>query len=568
MSSIDWLVMFASLLGIAAYGAWKTRSNADLNSYFRASGKSRWFVVGVSVMATQASAITFLSTPGQAYSSGMGFVQFYFGLPLALIIVSFVAVPVYHRLKVITAYQFLEERFDRRVRQLAAFLFLVQRGFAAGLTIYAPSIIFSSLLGWDLDTANVMIGSIVILYTVIGGTRAVNVTQLLQMSVILCGMFFVFAYLLSLISGHVGMIDALHIASAFERTQAIDLSFDINSRYTLWSGLTGGLFLSLSYFGTDQSQVQRYVSAESADQSRMGLMFNAVLKIPMQLFILSLGVLVFILFQFEKPPLFFNQGELAPLRQGVYAEQLSKLESEYDRVFEKKKEAALSYSIARKAEDVNGINATKSSMLSYYSQEQDLRKEVKSLLTSVNPSAETKDTDYVFLTFIVSYLPQGLVGLLLAAIICAAMSSTAGELNALASTTVVDFYQATFNPRATDAHLVRVSRIATLIWGLLAISFATFASLFENLIQAVNIVGSLFYGTILGIFVVAFGLRRALAHHVFYAAIISEAGVLLLYVSSNIGFLWFNFIGCFATCAIAYILSRIPSRARSSKTAS
>lgn len=553
MSSLDWCVLCGSLLFVAAYGSFKTRRNSDLDMYFRNSGNTPWLVVGLSVMATQASAITFLSTPGQGYSDGLGFVQFYFGLPLALIVVAAVAVPMYQRLKVITAYQYLQTRFDLRVRQFTAFLFLIQRGLATGLTIYAPSIILSSLLEWDLDAAVLVIGSTVIFYTVIGGSRAVNVTQMLQISIIFGGMVFAFGYLVALISPHASFAEALQIAAVFERTKTINTSFDPTTRYTVWSGLTGGFFLALAYFGTDQSQVQRYVSGKSVGETRLGLMFNAVLKIPMQFGILLTGVMVFVFYQFEPAPVFFNASELRAVRQSPLNTELLALTEAHAVTIEQKRNSAANYVAELRRGTQSSIDLATQALRATNQQEHEVRQEVKTLLKKFSPGAEARDTDYVFLTFILGNLPQGFIGLLLAAIICAAMSSSAGELSALASTSVVDFYRVSFAPNASDGQLVRVSRVVTLCWGIVAIGFAMVASLFENLIQAVNIVGSLFYGTILGVFVVAFATVRPQSRHVLLAGVVSQSTVLLLYTTTNIGFLWFNFIGCAVTVTIAVV---------------
>ena len=546
LSTLDLCVLLATLGGIVLYGVFKNRSHDSVNSYLRGGQTAPWYVVCLSVMATQASAITFLSTPGQGYDDGLRFVQFYFGMPIAVLVVAYVIAPKYIGLNVYTAYEFLESRFDLKTRQLTALLFLVQRGFAAGLTIYAPSIVFSSVLGWSLDLTIVLIGASVTLYTLVGGTKAVNQTQLQQMTVIAVGMVSAFCFVIALLPEEVNFQQAVDIATLFNKTQVLDTSFDFSSRYTLWSGLTGGFFLALSYFGTDQSQVQRYLSGSSLKQSRTGLLANGVIKIPMQASILFLGAMLFVFYQFEKPPAFFNQVELNFVRQGEGGEKIRKLEKKYGTVFEEKKALLL--------ERIEASRPTKeldSRLRSLATQERDIRTRVKETIAVYRPDAETEDTDYIFITFIVKYLPAGLIGLLLAVFTSAAMSSTAGELNALASTSIIDFYKRSLRSDGSESHYVLASKLATLGWGLLAVAFASVASLFDNLIEAVNIVGSLFYGTILGVFLMAFFSRKISGTQVFISAIFAELIVIACYYSFDIGFLWFNVLGCAAVAIIS-----------------
>jgi solute:Na+ symporter, SSS family len=544
LSMLDWGVLFGTLLFIAIYGIYKTRGSKDIQGYLKGDNEAKWWTIGLSVMATQASAITFLSTPGQAYDDGMGFVQFYFGLPIAMVIISVTIIPVFYRLKVYTAYEYLENRFDYKTRFLASFLFLIQRGLAAGITIYAPSIILSSLLGWNLNFTNILIGLLVIVYTVSGGTKAVSQTQKQQMAVIFIGMIVAFFIIVFSLPEDISFGNAVSLAGEMGRMNIVSFDLDLNSRYTFWSGITGGLFLSLSYFGTDQSQVQRYLSGQSVKQSRLGLMFNGLLKIPMQFIILFIGVMVFVFFQFEKPPVFFNE----PLHQQAmnteYSEQLQNLEAEHEKNFQYKHELIRAYIDAEKSGDEVVSASISGKIREAGLREREIRKASGSVIKQAIPDAEVKDTDYVFISFILKYLPAGIIGLLLAVIFSAAMSSTSGELNALSSTTVIDIYKRKLKPEASDAHYLKVSKLFTAFWGVLAILFATFASLVDNLIQAVNILGSLFYGTILGIFLSAFYIKRIMATEVFYAAIISQLTVFSLFIFTDIGYLWFNAIGC------------------------
>jgi SSS family solute:Na+ symporter len=544
VSGLDWGVLLGTLAAIVGYGIWKARGQQDMARYLRGGNQDKWHTIGLSVMATQASAITFLSTPGQAYQDGMRFIQFYFGLPLAMIALSIVFLPRYFNLRVFTAYEFLESRFDLKTRQLAAFLFLLQRGLSAGITIYAPAIILSSVLGWSLRLTCLCIGGVVIVYTVVGGARAVSQTQKQQMLVMLSGMVVAFIVIVARLPPEVSFGNALHIAGVLGRLNAVDLSFDPRSRYTLWSGLLGGFFLAMAYFGTDQSQVQRYLGARSIAESRLGLLFNGLVKIPMQSLILFVGVMVFVFYQFNAPPIFFNQSELARAKQTPFAGKLEALERAHTAAFERKQSEIWQLDRALGRHEAASIAASEQRVRAAEIASALIRDQAKRTIVEALPDANTKDADYIFLTFVMRNLPRGVVGLLLVVIFCAAMSAVAGELSALASTTVVDFYKRSWRKDATDAHYVRAAKWITAGWGVLAVLFATFASLLDNLIQAVNILGSLFYGTILGIFLIAFSRRVVRGTAVFLAALAAEAIVVSVFLGTNVSFLWYNVIGC------------------------
>ena len=558
LSLVDWTVLLGTLLAIVAYGTYKTRKNRNLESYLKGGNSLGWGTIGLSVMATQASAITFISTPGQAFESGMGFVQNYFGLPFALIVVSAVFIPIYYRLKVFTAYEYLEERFNKRTRLLTAGLFLIQRGLAAGITIYAPAIILSSVLNWNLNITIIVVGLLVIVYTVSGGTKAVSITQQYQMGVIFLGMFIAFFVILNRLPEGVGVIEAMDISGKMGKLNALNFDLDIKERYTFWSGITGGFFLALSYFGTDQSQVQRYLSGKNIRESRIGLMFNAVLKIPMQYFILFTGVMVFVFFQFEKHDLLFDATTTQEMRLSENASQFTELESKADAILAEKK-IILQQAMELKGENDLRYLAKLKEAESFESNYQEYRSQAKELVRETFPDHSTKDSDYVFLSFIMNYLPKGLIGLLLAVIISAAMSSTAGELNALGSTSTIDFYKRIVNKDADEKHAVFVSKMLTLFWGILAIAFALFAHLVENLIEAVNILGSVFYGTILGVFVVAFALKWIQGRAIFIAAILAQICVFVLFAGfqDHLSYLFFNLIGCAAVVIFAMILQPV-----------
>ncbi|MFD2200642.1 sodium:solute symporter [Shivajiella indica] len=567
MSLWDWGILFSTLLAIVGYGVYKTYGEKDMESYIRGTGSMNWWTIGLSIMATQASAITFLSTPGQAYEDGMRFIQFYFGLPLAMIILSVTFLPIYYRLKVYTAYEFLEERFDLKTRTLAAFLFLIQRGLAAGITIYAPAIILSTLLGWNLTFTNVFIGLLVIIYTVSGGTKAVSITQKQQMAVMMGGM--VLAGILVIKMLPVNFSDALHVAGKMDKLNIVNFEMNLSDRYNFWSGMTAALFLFMSYFGTDQSQVQRYLSGSSLTQSRMGLMMNGLLKVPMQFIILFIGVMVFVFYQFFQPPVYFNKVQTEQLENSTYKEDYLLLQEEFSQVFEEKNQHIQSMLQAVKSNDESGIAVAKEKIKDKVATQEKLRSEVKELILRNNPDAETRDTDYVFMRFVMDYLPTGVVGLLFAVIFSAAMSSTASELNALGSTTTMDIYKRSIATKASQYHYLVSSKVFTAFWGIFAILFATYATLFENLIQAVNLLGSLFYGTILGIFVVGFYMKWIRGNAVFMAAFLAEAIVLLIHYNNestilgfdlNIGYLWYNVIGCLLVMFFAAILQMVLPR--------
>jgi solute:Na+ symporter, SSS family len=552
MQQLDWIILSATLLFIVFYGVYKTKGSKNVADYILGNKETNWFTVGISVMATQASAITFLSTPGQAYHDGMGFVQFYFGLPIAMVVICFTFIPIYHRLKVYTAYEYLEQRFDLKTRSLAAILFLIQRGLGTGLTIYAPAIILSTLLGWNLTLMIVVIGILVIIYTFSGGTKAVNVTQKQQMFVIMSGMFITFFLILHLLPNDMTFSNALHIAGANDKMNILDFSFDPESRYTFWSGITGGFFLMLSYFGTDQSQVGRYLSGKSVRESQMGLIMNGFLKVPMQFFILLIGVMVFVFFQFNDVPLNFNPNNKIMIEKTKYKNEYHVLESKLLKLSEEKKEINLIYIDHLNQNYDNPI--LRKELVGISNKETDLRDEARDLISKADPKSETNDKDYVFIHFILNYLPKGLIGLLLAVILSAAMSSTASGLNALAATTAVDLYKRNVKEIKSDKHYVNATKFFTLVWGIIAILFACFGTLFENLIQLVNIVGSIFYGTVLGIFLVGFYFKFIKAEAIFWGAIISQSTIFYVFYLDVIGFLWLNFIGALLTLFIAMLL--------------
>lgn len=550
MQNIDWIVLIGTLLFIVLYGTWKSRQQRNVGDYFKGGNTASWWTIGLSVMATQASAITFLSTPGQAFHDGMGFVQFYFGLPIAMVIICLVFIPIYHRLKVFTAYEYLESRFDQKTRTLTAILFLIQRGIASGITIFAPAIILSAVLGWNLFYLNIIIGVVVIIYTVSGGTKAVNVTQRQQMAVIFFGMLIAFLLILNYLPLDVNFTKALEIAGANEKMNILDFSFDFENRYTFWSGIIGGSFLALSYFGTDQSQVQRYLSGRSVKQSQMGLIMNGILKVPMQFFILLVGIMVFVFYQFNTSPLHFNPSAVNSVKNSVYAEEYELLEQQKSLLDEQLIDAQINYAKTNdpvKQEEYAAL--TKQLNLS----EKELREQSVALIAKADPKAETNDKDYVFIHFILNTMPRGLIGLLLAVILSAAMSSTSSELNALGSTTTIDLYRRN-RPGKREKHYVAVSRGFTLLWGVIAIIVACSAHLFDNLIQLVNIVGSIFYGNVLGIFLLAFFVRYVKSRAVFIAAIITQIIIIYFWYIDLMPYLWLNLAGCAIVMGLALLL--------------
>lgn len=555
MSLADWVVLLGTMVGIAAYGFWRTRHIRSLNTYLKGSPSTGWGTIGLSVMATQASAITFLSIPGQGFESGIGFVQNYFGMPLALIIVCAVFLPMYRRLGVYTAYEFLGRRFDRKTRLLGAGLFLLQRGLAAGVTIYAPAIILSTVLGWRLDLIIVGAGLLVIVYTVTGGSEAVSLTQKWQMAVIGGGMVTALVVLLARLPAELGFAGAAHVAGALGKLHAVDVSLDPGRRYTLWTGLFGGLFLSLSYFGTDQSQVQRYIAGASLREGRLGLMFNALLKIPMQFLILLLGALLFVFYQFERPPVFFNQSEWRRHAHGADGARFLALDAQHATAAADTQAAIRAWLRARAADDAALESTARAAMVAANRRADAVRAEAKAALLAADPRAKTKDSDYVFITFILAELPHGAIGLLIAVMFAAALSSKAAELNALGTTTTIDLWRH-FRPLAAadEARNVRVAKRFTALWGLFAVAFALFAGFAENLIEAINILGSIFYGVVLGIFLVAFFLGRVGGSAVFFAAVAAQALVIVMFFSLSIGYLWYNLIGCAACIAFSLLL--------------
>lgn len=564
MQQLDWTILILTLLFIVFYGVWRTKGSKNVNDYILGNNETPWYTVGISVMATQASAITFLSTPGQAFNDGMGFVQFYFGLPLAMVIICYTFIPIYHKLKVYTAYEYLEQRFDLKTRSLAAILFLFQRGLGTGLTIYAPAIILSSILGWDLTQMNIAIGTLVIIYTFTGGTKAVNVTQKQQMFIIMSGMFIAFYLIISYLPEEVTFSNALQIAGANDKMNIIDFSFNPESRYTFWSGITGGLFLALSYFGTDQSQVQRYLSGRSIRESQMGLVFNGLMKVPMQFFILLTGVMVYVFFQFQTLPINFNPNSKKNIESSIYAAEYKSLEEKLVVVSEEKKQVTLDYANQLNIDRENKV--LKSRIMALAEKEKGIRDEAKVLIGKADKKDKTSDADYVFIHFIINYLPRGFIGLLLAVILCAAMSSTASGLSSLASTTVIDIYKRNLKGEKSEKHFVNASKFFTLIWGIIAILFACIGTLFENLIQLVNIIGSIFYGTVLGIFLVGFYIKYVKAKAIFWGAVVSQITIFFIYYyaihiypsgDEKLGYLWLNFIGAMLTILLSVLFQYI-----------
>ncbi len=552
MNFLDFVVLIGTLVAIAAYGAWHTRRHRDLAHYLRGDENMGWLTIGVSVAATQASAITFISTPGQGYDSGLDFVQNYFGMPLALIVIAAVFLPIYRRLNVYTAYEYLGRRFGAQTRLLGAALFLLQRGLAAGITIYAPAIILSTVLGWPLGPTIILSGLLVIIYTVAGGSQAVSLTQKWQMTVIFGGMLAAFVILLIKIPASIS--DSLTVAGAFKKINAVSFSLDPNRRYTFWTGLLGGFFLSLSYFGCDQSQVQRYLSGSSLRESRLGLMFNAVLKIPMQFFILFLGIMLFVFYQFEQPPLFFNQAAWHQAVSRDPGQQLAAIEQQFKIASSQKAQDIRQWLAARHTGDNAAETAARTRAVSDMDHVNAIRAQAENAMQKVDPGVKSNDADYVFVTFILNHLPHGLIGLLIAAFFAAALQSKSAELNALGSTSTVDFYRHVIKREANDAHYVTASRWFTFLWGLVAIAFALFASLTENLIQAINIIGSVFYGVFLALFLIAFFLKRIGGTAVFWAALVAQVLVIVLYFSLNISYLWYNLIGCAACVLLSLII--------------
>lgn len=562
MENIDWIVLAGTLLFIVAYGVWKTKGSKNVEDYVGGGRDSKWWTIGLSVMATQASAITFLSTPGQAFHDGMGFVQFYFGLPLAMIVICMVFIPIYHKLKVYTAYEFLENRFDLKTRTLTAILFLIQRGLGAGITIFAPAIILSAILGWDLRLLNIIIGLLVIIYTVSGGTKAVSVTQKQQMIIIMTGMFMAFFYIIGYLPDDISFSKALKIAGASNKLEILNFDFNVKSRYTFWSGITGGFFLMLAYFGTDQSQVQRYLSGKSVRESQLGLIFNGILKIPMQFFILLVGVMVFVFYQYNASPLNFNPSATAKVMDSEFAGDYKLLEEAHRELEVEKKMAQNQFSSAIELKEFSAIERAKQEIINVNRRDSVNRVAAKAIIRKADSSAETNDKDFVFIHFILTNLPTGLIGLLLAVILSAAMSSTASELNALGTITALDLYKRNKQGDYSEKHYVNASKMFTLIWGIVAIAISCIANLFDNLIQLVNIIGSIFYGNVLGVFLIAFFFKFIKGNAVFIAAILTQIIIFIIYYyliyappsgEEKLGFLWLTFIGAALVIIMAFI---------------
>lgn len=553
MNILDWFILAVTLLAIMIYGMWMSRGTRNIRGYLLADRKLPWYHVGLSVMATQASAITFLSAPGQAYSDGMRFIQFYFGLPLAMIVICMSFIPAFRKWNVYTAYEYLEDRFDVKTRALTAFLFLLQRGLSTGITIYAPSIVLSVILGIDITITTLFTGGVVILYTVYGGTKAVSYTQLLQMSIIFAGLFLAGWMVVHLLPENVGFGEALHIAGKMGKLNAIDTGFDLNNRYNIWSGLIGGFFLQLSYFGTDQSQVGRYLTGKSTTESRLGLVMNGLIKIPMQFLILLIGTLVFTFYQFHPQPLFFNQLEVNRIEQSRYNQEYKQLEERYAEIH-KIKEAQVNELVdALQRNDNTAIDRSRVLLSESEHQAGTIRKEAGTLIQQNHPGADTNDTNYIFLVFVMNYLPHGMIGLLIAIILLAAMGSTASGLNSLASTTVVDFYKRFIRTHENEKNYLAVSRWSTIAWGAFCVLVALYAGKLGNLIEAVNILGSLFYGTILGIFLTALYQKKTGGTAVFVAAITAEIFVVIAWLNELMAFLWLNVIGCVLVMAFSLV---------------
>jgi Na+/proline symporter len=555
MSAIDWIVLSCTILFIVVYGIYKSRGQKNIDGYLLGDRSMPWYSVGLSVMATQASAITFLSAPGLAYTDGMRFVQFYFGLPIAMIILCITFVPIYHKLKVYTAYEFLEQRFDLKTRALTAFLFLIQRGLSTGITIYAPSIILSTILNIDTTYTTLFIGSVVVLYTVYGGTKAVSYTQMLQMSIIFSGLFLAGFVVVSLLPQNIGFVKALDIAGKMDKMNVIDWTFDLDNKYTVWTGIIGGFFLQLSYFGTDQSQVGRYLTGSSVGQSRMGLLMNGMLKIPMQFLILLIGILVFAFYQYQKPPVFFNQYEVNKIESSTYKTEFKEREQDFNLAFadKKTKVLALENALSSKKNVAEASAAVKQANETL----QQKRADALAVMKKNDKDADLDDTNYIFLSFVTKYLPKGLIGLLIAIVCMASMGSTASALNSLASTTSVDIYKRLINKTGTDLKYLNISKITTLFWGIISIAMALFASKLGNLLEAVNILGSLFYGTILGIFLVAFYFKSIGGKAVFYAALLTEVFVFIAYKFDWMAYLWLNLFGCALVIGFGWVLENM-----------
>jgi len=551
MHPLDWLILLATLGFIVGYGVWKTRSTHTVNRYLRGDNEDRWWAVTLSVMATQASAITFLSTPGQGFLEGLGFVQFYFGLPLAMVVIAWVFIPLFYKWNVYTAYEFIGKRFDDRTRLFTAILFLIQRGLSTGLTIYAPSIVLSKVLHWPLGWTCVFIGGLVIVYTTTGGAKAVSVTHKQQMAVMFGGLFVAFGLLVYYLSSSVDLGESLALAGAMGKTQVFDMSWDPSTKYTLWSGLIGGFFLQLSYFGTDQSQVQRYLGGESIRQARVGLLLNGLLKIPMQFFILLIGVLVFVFYLFHAEPLHWNETNLSTALRADSTGVTAELQAQHGLLMNERSLLVQDLVSAQRMNDEASVRSLHARITALNVQDALVRTRFQDHLLTVDGNADTNDKDYIFITWVMDHLPVGVVGLLLAMIFCAGMGSTSSQLSALGTTMVVDIFR---KQRSGEAQVI-ATKWATVAFGVLALLFSAIFPLFENLIQAVNILGSLFYGTILGIFLVAFFLKNIHGTAVFIAGLVAQATILVIHFSGlEIAFLWYNLIAPAIVLGLAFLI--------------
>lgn len=576
MNQLDWIVLVVTLLAIISYGLYKSRTTHNLDGYFLSNRSLPWGMVLLSIMGTQASAITFLSAPGQAYTDGMRFVQYYFGIPLAMIVICIFFVPIFSRLKVYTAYEYLENRFDNKTRTLTSFLFLLQRGLSTGISVFAPSIILSSLFGWNIYYTNILMGGLLIIYTMSGGAKAVAYTQQLQLLIIFIGMFLAAYMVVNMLPANVSFTDALEVSGKMGKLNVITTGFEKghfnwSDQYNLFSGLIGGFFLALSYFGTDQSQVGRYLTARSLKQSRMGLLMNGLVKVPMQFAILLIGALVFTFYQFNKAPIFFNEVQLKKLeKSAVYKDSFRLVQQEYNAIISLKQQAVVNYSNAsddnnkvKKEEYLQELNTLQTSANL-------LRSKVKDWVKTKEIGGDNNDTNYIFLRFVVDNLPVGLVGLLIAIIFLASWGSIAAAINSLASCTMIDFHRRFTKKKDTGEHEYRLSKWYTLAWGIFCIIVAMFTyNIGNSLIEAVNVLGSLFYGVILGVFLVAFMLKKIKSGHVvFWAAILAELLVLTVFILTKMGtfkmgFLWLNPIGAFGVIFFSLMLNTVMNKKNS-----
>jgi Na+/proline symporter len=568
MRQLDWIVLAATLLFIVLYGMWKGRGSRTIKGFLLADRSMKWYTVALAIMATQASAITFISTPGQAYADGMRFVQFYFGLPIAMVILCITFVPIFHKLGVYTAYEYLEKRFDAKTRVLTTLIFLVSRGLAAGMTIYAPSLILSVMLGIDIRITSFIIGGLVIMYTTSGGVKAVNYTDFFQLIIVMGGMCVALAVALSLLPKEISFTDALSVSAVMGKLNTIDLSLDFSNRYNIWSGIVGGMFVALAYFGTDQSQVQRYLTGESVTQSRLALLFNGLAKVPMQFFILFIGVMIFVFFQFVRPPLIFNPVETEKLKSGASARDFQQLEEKQTTLFREKSDQMREYLQARHLHDDILAAEKKEELLVLQHRYDAVRAEASVLLTASDKKSDTNDTNYIFLTFVLTYLPAGLVGLIFACIFSASMSSSSSELSALATISIIDIYKRFVKREASEKHYLMVSRMMMALWGVYGIAFAQYASRLGSLVEAVNILGSLFYGTMLGIFLLAFYFKSVKGTGAFVGALCGEIVVMCCFQFTSIAWLWYNVIGCLVVVGVGIILSIFDSKKPASVPAS